>query len=944
MKKGFDFDWLFCLGDFQDAYEPDFDDGCFRKLNIPHDWSIEGEYARTNPTGRRCGFLPAGIGWYRKKFIVPDAWMDKIVSVLFDGIYMNGQIWLNGNYLGNRPYGYIPARYDITPFMKKGENVLAVRVDNANQPSSRWYNGSGIYRHAWLIVKQPVHLRERNIFIYATGVTKTSAEVTVEYGMANGTEKDALCTATVKIMDRGNNVLAFQEMPANIPAHSELLTKGKYVINKPVLWSPEDPYLYRVEICLKHGDAIIDSYTCRTGIRSIEFDPDRGMFLNGNRIKLKGVCLHHDAGPMGAAVPDKVLRTRLQLLKKMGCNAIRTAHNPFAPEFYDFCDELGIMVMDEIFDGWHKKAEYDYGGLYFEEWWRRDVADFVYRDRNHPCIILWSIGNETGREDIHGITELFHRLDPTRKVTGGEVHFGVDIAGFNGRSERPGTLEEFKLENPDKCIVLTEVPHTYQTRGFYRTKKWYRDYNRPVHDVKDAYYEEIFHDDSATYSHAATYNSSYDTDTVRISNRDCWARTMNTDFIIGQFMWTGIDYLGESFGWPYRSGNNAPIDLAGFPKDIFYFYQSVWTAEPMVHILPHWTHSFERGRIVPVWVYTNCESVELFLNGTSLGRKSMKGVMNQEWFVPYIPGELRAVGYKDGIEITDRVVTAEEPYDFIVMTDTANLKNDMVDIAEATVSVVDRKGNFVPYADNHIHFFIQGAARFKGAENGDPVDLEPNTSNRRKAFKGLCKAYVESVKSPHEGATAIIAGIMGRTDFKDTTTVRIVVKQVILQQGGNPVHIEIYYTLDGTEPTAASRRYSDPFAIAGDTVVTALLLCGDCRYLIKQEFYRGMKRGQGKERILPVSSRVVGKWRDGQGRVFEFMATGVLNIYIQDEKKEELYWWYEDPIDEFENEQCDIDNGEINFMWSTAKLRLMQDNSLRVKDFDDTYYLVKIVI
>ncbi len=943
MKIKFDADWLFHLGDINGAQKEDFDDSAFRKLKIPHDWSIEGEFSRKQSAGRRCGFLPTGIGWYRKKFDVLEEWMERDVSILFDGIYMNSEIWLNGICLGFRPYGYMPVQYDITKYLKKGQNVIAVKVDNTQNPSSRWYNGSGIYRHAWLIVKENIHLDEEKAFIYATGISEHSANLHVEYVAANNAGKECQCTAVTRVYDKCGTIMISEEIPLRVPEASFEEVKRSFAIENPMLWSPEDPYLYKVEISLQKNGTVIDVYTCNTGIRNIEFHPQQGMFLNGKSIKLKGVCLHHDAGALGAAVPDKVLKSRLTLLKEMGCNSIRTSHNPFAPEFYDFCDELGIMVMNEIFDGWHRKAEFDYGGLYFDTWWRQDVTDFVNRDKNHPCVILWSIGNETGKDDIHGITELFHQLDPTRKVTGGEVYFGVDIAGFNGVSEVPGNLEKFKLEHPDKCIVLTEVPHTYQTRGFYRTKKWFRDHNRPVHDVKDAYYEEIFDDYSATFSHAATYNSSYDTDTVRITNRDCWARTQNTDYIIGQFMWTGIDYLGESFGWPYRSGNNGTIDLAGFPKDIYYFYQSVWTDKPMVHILPHWTHSFEKGKIVPVWVYTNCDSVELFLNGASLGTKRMKGVMNLEWLVPYIEGEIKAVGRKGDIEVIEKIYTSGEPCSFKTVTDSEQLKNDSVDITSVTVSVTDTEGNFVPYADNNLFFFIEGAARLRGAENGDPTDLEPAVSNRRKAFNGLCKAYVESMESQHEGAVAVICGIMGRTYFKELTTVEIEAKQVMLQQGLYPQSYDIYYTLDGTEPTTASEKYCGSFIIDKDTVVRALVTSENYDYLISQEFHKGIKGEHEKAKsAMPLSKKIIGKWMDEDGEVYDFTQNGVLNVYDKEQLKGEFTWWYEDPIDEFENEQADIDNGEVNFTFKTSKLRLQMNNLLRVKDIKKPFYLTRI--
>ncbi len=952
MKLRFDLDWYF-KKEGHDHY---------RKVFLPHDWSIEGEYERDNPTGRRCGFLPAGVGLYLKEFEVSDLWIDKIINLLFDGIYMNSEVRVNGELLGFRPYGYVPVHYDISRFLKKGKNVITVKVDNSKNPSGRWYTGSGIYRHVWLIIKEKVSFQD-NVFIYASDITRNKATLTIEYSIQNKTNQEVgNHLLRTEIKGPQDNLVFCRNMPVRMDADSCRKSTLSCAIETPRLWSPEAPNLYQVRMSLVCDNNIVDEYMDIFGIRTIKFDADHGMFLNGENIKLKGVCLHHDAGPLGTAVPDNILANRIRLLKAMGCNAIRTGHTPFAPEFYRICDKLGLMVIDEIFDGWHKKADYDYGARYFKQWWQRDVTDFVLRDRNHPCVILWSIGNETGPKDIHGITKLFHQLDPKRQVTGGEIHYGVDIPGFNGSMEIPGNLEKFKLENPGKCVLLTETPHSYQTRGFYRTKKWFRDYKRARHDVKNVYYEEVFNDYVPEYTHMVTYNSSYDNHTGKISNRDCWARTMNTDYIIGQFMWTGFDYLGESFGWPYRAGNHAPIDLCGFPKDIYYFYQSMWTTTPMIHILPHWTHSVPPGTIIPVWVYTNCDSVELFLNGKTLGRKRRSGVMHLEWYVPYHPGELRAIGQKNGIVINENLPTAGEPYSFTIMRPEdspsysliTNLTNGStsavspgqdkdINIIDITVSIVDQNDNFVPYADNRLFIYPQGNARVKALGNGDPADLGAHGTNSRKVFKGLCKAFIQTNKTVKktDRPSLLICGILGKTYFKNQTKVNIEIKQHYLDGNNVAQKATIFFTIDGSAPTPNSERFTTPITINKDTRIKALIKSNGHEYEITQDFKKGLRKAPERKDVLPTSPRITGKWINDEDKIYAFLADGTLHIYQEGEKIDECSWWYEEPVDEFENEESDIDNGEINFMWWVAKIRLQIDNRLRVKDRFGTFFLKK---
>ena len=931
LRKSFDSDWRFKLGDIEGGQSPDLDDSQWRTLNVPHDWSIEGEYAAKNATGRRCGFLLAGIGWYRKRFEIPEEWTDKQIYIDFDGIYMNSEVWINGHYLGKRPYGYISFRYELSAHIKAGQNVIAVRVDNEKNPSSRWYNGAGIYRHTWLCVKNKIHLAEHEIFAYTPHINEKAACLKVAFGVENLEDRDVCTEVEIYLRDKAGLVIGKAVQTVKVGAGGLEKGCGEVDVQAPELWSPDAPALYDIEILLKTDNKIIDQESLKTGLRFFQFDPDTGFYLNGKNTKFRGVCLHHDAGPLGAAVPDKVLETRLMQLKEMGCNAIRTAHNPFAPEFYDMCDRIGIMVMDEIFDGWHKKAEYDYGALYFDEWWQKDVTDFVCRDRNHPSVMIWSIGNETGREDIHGIGDLFRRLDPTRPVTGGQMLYGVDIAGFNGPSESPGVLEEMKMQQPGCKIILTEVPHTYQTRGFYRTKTWWRDYKKPRYDIPDLTKEELFDDYAARYSHTVTYNSSYDNAAVRISNHDAWRRTRDMAYIAGQFQWTGFDYLGESFGWPFKSGNNGILDLCGFPKDIYYFYKSQWTAGPVLHILPHWTHPGKEGAAIPVWVYSNCETVELFLNGRSAGRQKTAGNMKLRWDISYTPGVLEAVGEKQGQKIVSTVKTADSPAAVSLSGDTDNLKAGGIDIAQITASVVDAAGNFVPYADNRIYFHVHGTAALKAVGNGDPADVESHRKNSRKAFYGLCKAFVQS-DMREEGAVLIAAGIMGQTYFEEKTEVRICCSQIAVQQGQEIEEPRVYYTVDGTTPDTGSKEYNAPFTVDTGTTVKALLIFKEQSWVMEQVFVKGRKTDEAFQSLIPRSKNIVGQWESDKGERYDFHANGDVDVFTGSEKTGTYGWWYEDPVDPFENEEGAIDNGEINFTWHAAKLRLTQPGTLRMKN------------
>ena len=793
-KSSIDFNWYFHLGDLKNAYKIHFDDTAWRKVDLPHDWSIEGAYDRNNPSGWRGAYLPGGIGWYRKYVVWKEGWNGKKVFIEFDGVYMNSEVWINEHYLGKRPYGYISFHYDLTPYLKKGKNVIAVRVDNARQPSCRWYSGSGIYRHVWLHIVPKLHFNRWKTFIFSRNVSNHTYELNIEPIVSNQTAQPQTYRVVTKVFAPFGGIVASAETPFYTLSPDSVATINQTVkIYDPKLWSPNSPNLYAVKNLLLQGECPSDSLTTKIGIRKIAFDPNTGFWLNGKNVKFKGICMHHDAGGVGAAVPDGVLLRRLRLLKKMGCNAIRTSHNPFTPEFYAMCDSLGFLVMDEAFDGWQQpKAKYDYG-LYFQKWWRKDLTDCILRDRNHPSVVIWSIGNEVrGRtpEQEKKMVELVHKLDPTRPVTvgGGYSAAICDIAGFNGRGELKGVLEKVHKKHPNWPMIGTELPHTWQTRGVYRTKTWIRGRDFPAPwapeqmnikvDTTRIYYPPDLTQREVFTGINPNYFSSYDNATVRISSRKQWERTKSLDFFMGEFRWTGFDYLGEN-RWPNRGSHAGILDLCGFPKDTYYFYLSEWTKKPMIHLFPLWTIPGKKGIKIPVMVYTNCETVELFLNGNSLGIKAKVNKSNLLWYVPYSPGTLEAVGrIKGQVVCRTKSQTAGEPYKIELTADREDIKANNRDVVHITTKIVDKKGIMVPYADNLIRFKISGPGKLIALDNGDMLDLTSTKINKKKVFNGLCLAIIQStdrggkilVTAQSEGlksATMLIhskSGRMGKGD------------------------------------------------------------------------------------------------------------------------------------------------------------------------------------
>jgi beta-galactosidase len=834
-RRSFDGGWKFFPGDPAGAEAPGFDDASWRTLDVPHDWSIEGDYSKDNPMGGTAGYLPAGIGWYRKTIPVSRDWKGRHVEIAFDGVYMNSTVWANGKLLGTRPYGWSSFAVDISDLVDSSDSItIAVRVDNEKQPSARWYTGSGIYAHTWIDVKDPVHVARDGIFVRTSGSSvELDAEIRNTLKVAHPIEVE------VALIAPGGVEVANKRKSVTIAAAELQVSSFKFRVSEPQWWDTDTPHLYKACVTLKTGGRTLDAAEVPFGFRDIEWKPETGMWLNGKNVKLRGVCNHQDAGALGAAVPDKILRFRIEQLKAMGCNAIRTAHNPQTPVFYDLCDELGMLVMDEIFDGWKKKAEHDYGRYFFDEWWRRDLTDWIRRDRNHPSVVIYSVGNETGGPAGGQMVALCHELDPTRPVTSG--HSGsqwMDVFGVNGSSEKVGWFDSLKT---DRVFIGTENTHTWQVRGYYRTKTWYRDggpdVNKAVHEIPDLTANEVFThdwtDEAGRGSRKQVFNSSYDNATVRTTARHNIAQLRDIPNFAGTFRWTGYDYIGEASyvhgGWPFKAFMGGAIDLANFEKDLFYLYQSQWTGEPMVHILPHWTHpTIQPGTEIPVWVYSTCSEVELFLNGRSLGRQTPGTAWDEmqcQWLVPWTPGTLRAVGYEEGAVAAEETVrSADAPARIALSVDGEPLAESGKDLVQVRVTTTDEKGAFYPYGENRTFFKVIGPGKIRALDNGSPIDVEKHfEAESRIAFYGLTRAYVESTGEP--GDIALVAGCILGEKKQVTSNLVSIDTQVLALRGKPPtLEINVYYTMDQTDPSDQSALYTGSFPVPMGTTVKALVV------------------------------------------------------------------------------------------------------------------------
>lgn len=780
-RLSFNDGWLFSLADDSLAARPEFVDSGWRKLNLPHDWAIEGDFSQDNPSGTGGGALPGGVGWYRKTFVAENKDKGKHFRIEFDGVYMNSEVFINGTCLGKCPYGYISFSYDLTPYLKWGEkNVIAVRVDNAEQPNSRWYSGCGIYRNVWLLKTGDVCVAEWGTYVTTAKVDGQGASLNLVTTLENTGKENADVTVRSVLKDAEGKEVAQAESPANVVAEKSAEIAQELQVTSPQLWDVEHPYLYSLVTEVMKGGQCVDRYVTPVGIRTFSFDAAKGFVLNGKPTKINGVCMHHDLGCLGAAVNVRAMERQLQMLKEMGCNGIRCSHNPPAPEWLDLCDRMGFIVMDEAFDMWRKKkTAYDYS-LYFNEWHERDLHDFILRDRNHPSVFMWSIGNEVleqwsdaqadtlsleeanlilnfghsadmlakeGEVSVNSLltkklADFVKALDPTRPVTAGcnepnpANHLfrseALDIIGYNYHNVN---IPDVPRNFPGKPFIITESNSALMTRGYYRMPSdkmfiWPERWDKP-------FYDATFACSSYDNCHAPWGNT----------HEENLLLTKKNDFISGQYVWTGFDYIGEPtpYGWPARSSYFGIIDLAGFPKDVYYLYQSEWSNKQVLHLFPHW--NWTAGQDVDMWCYYNqADEVELFVNGKSQGVKAKdENHLHVVWRVKYEPGSVKVVARKDGKVVGEKEIqTAGEPKKIRLTPDRNTLNADGKDLSFVTVEIVDAEGNLCPLADNLVHFEVEGNLFIAGVDNGSQTSMERFKDNKRKAFNGKCLVVLQN--------------------------------------------------------------------------------------------------------------------------------------------------------------------------------------------------------
>lgn len=748
----FDANWKFCLGVQSEASSPTFDDSNWRTLDLPHDWSIEGKIEKSNPMGGAGGYFPAGEGWYRKTFLVPAHWQGKRTTICFDGVYMNAEVFVNGKSLGMHPYGYTAFNLDLTPHLMYGKtNTMAVHVDNSKQVNCRWYSGSGIYRHVWLTVTEPVHLKQWNTFVTTPEVSSAKATVNVRTIIKNETEK--LQEVAIRTIIKGiQTALAVQ-----IPANSEKEVSQTLSLSNPSLWSPENPTLYPINIQIVKGKVVVDEETYNIGIRSLKYTAEKGFELNGKALKLNGGCVHHDNGCLGAAAYDRAEERRVEQLKAGGFNTVRTSHNPPSAAFLNACDRLGMMVIDESFDGWRTaKNPHDYATI-LDEWWQRDLESMVLRDRNHPSIIMWSIGNEIyerTKPSAIETTKMFanhiRQMDPTRPVTsamttwneGWEVFDPMmaahDVCGYNYQLHR---AESDHKRVPSRIILQTE-----------------------------SYPKEAFQN---------------------------WDAVQKQDYVIGDVVWTALDYLGESaIGrnyypgeqkgehyehdfFPWHGGYCGDIDLLGWRKPISHYRNLLWNdteklymavrepnpdngkiSETLWSVFPtweSWTWPGREGKDIQVEVYSKYPSVRLYLNDMLLGEKPTTRTQEFKatFTLPYTPGQLKAVGVKEGNEVESTYLkTASEASTIKLTPDRKKLKADGQDLTFVIVELMDQQGVLQPNAENLLHFKIEGPGVIVGVDNANLKTTEPYVASTRSAWHGRAMVVI---KSTHDAGKIVLS-------------------------------------------------------------------------------------------------------------------------------------------------------------------------------------------
>jgi beta-galactosidase len=741
-RERFDEDWRFFKGDPAAAQGMDFDDRAWRGLDLPHDWSIEEAPDPKMPEGRQSGFFPGGVAWYRKRFTVPADTRGCRVIIEFDGIYHRSDVYINGKHLGHRPYGYVSFQYDLTPHIRyDGANILAVRVDHSDAPTSRWYSGSGIYRHVWLTTCDPLHVARWGTWVTTPQISSDSASVRIRTSIQNESGQTATYTLVTAIDDPEGRHIEAVETEASTPAGGSSDHDQTMLLRNPQRWSVDEPRVYMVRTSLREGGQVRDTYRTSFGIREARFDARKGFILNGRQLKLKGVCLHQDAGCLGAAVPERAWERRLLVLRDMGCNAIRMSHNPPAPELLDLCDRTGFLVMDEAFDKWRSDGYY---GKLFNQWWKADLDAMLLRDRNHPSIVIWSVGNEVGEQGRPEGTEIarqlvdhVHRRDPTRPVTYASVP-----------------------DRKDRCVNNNGFAEAFDVVGYNYQEDWYKQ-DKQEHPDRIVLGTECY-----PFFRRKARSGGYDLVPV-----NPWYDVVAHDWVAGQFIWPGFDYLGESTGWPSKGWCNGLIDTCGFPKARAGFHRAAWRSDPVVQIAVlddsldidhgraawgwpkmarHWNFP-TRDRVIRVQAFTNCRTVELICNDKSFGRRESANYPNStiEWDVPYEMGRLRAIGGNGaGPLATDEIRTAGSPAAIVLRPDRTSIRADAQDICNLEVNLVDKDGVLVPNSDRLISFDVVGAGRLIGTDNGDLRGIESYRSPRRTTRWGRCLAVVQASRSP----------------------------------------------------------------------------------------------------------------------------------------------------------------------------------------------------
>ena len=749
----FNKNWKFTLGDQEGWSAMELNDKTWRKLDLPHDWSIEGKFDKNHPATVGGGALPGGTGWYRKQFQVPASAKGKYIAIDFDGVYRNSEVWINGHYLGKRPNGYIAFRYDLSKHLRYGGlNTIAVKVDNAKQPNSRWYSGSGIYRDVKLVTLNPVHVEQWGSYVTTPEVTAQSAKVQVELRIDAAGKKQAAEIKTL-ILDAAKKVVASTSQKVQLGATAPFSTSLE--IKNPTRWSVENPYLYTLQSQVFVNGKEVDRYDTPLGVRSFSFDQHKGFSLNGKEMKIRGVCMHHDLGALGAAFNVRAAERQLEILKSMGVNGLRTAHNPPAKALLELCDKMGFIVMDEAFDMWvKKKSDFDYH-LDWDKWHKKDLEDQILRDRNHPSVMMWSVGNEipeqggtgadtSGRVITRELAAIVRNLDKTRPVTTANNNVAadnnlvlsgaLDVIGYNYNHDK---WKDFHKTYPGQKLIASETTSALQTRGSYDMKSdsariWPVRWDLPLLTGNDDF-------SCSAYDNCYTPWGSSHEQTLQAFE--------NNPVVSGMFVWTGFDYLGEPtpYTWPARSSYFGIMDLAGFPKDVFHLYKSAWTNEPVLHIMPHW--NWKDGQEIDVIsYYSQADEVELYLNGVSQGKKSKQGQdMKVMWRLKYASGELKAVSRKNGSTVLEKVIrTAGPAAKLELIADRSKINADGKDLSFVTVRVLDKEGNLIPDAANLINFKIDGDAQIAAVDNGSPISHESFQANHRKAFNGLALAIIKA--------------------------------------------------------------------------------------------------------------------------------------------------------------------------------------------------------